>query len=307
MRSAALIGALSLSAVTVLSGRQVFRSGVDTVHLPVIVSNRDGSPMGGLVADDFEIRENGRLQTIVALHEGDGLLGPGGGGVPLHLGILLDRSTSMEGEFEAAAAAAIAFVNALDAARDVTLVEFDTHVRLARFAPSDYLQLFARIREKRWGLMTAFYDALAVYIDAARTRAGQHLLVIYSDGQDSSSRTNLTALLRLLQQGNVIVYAVGYLEQLSPSERFRARHTLTSIAAETGGAAYFPASGREIDRIYTRIRTETASRYTIGYVPADGRRDGRFRKIEVRLKPPKDAGARVRTRSGYLPLAERSP
>ena len=298
-----------VAAAAALDAQQVFRAGVDTVYLPVVVTARNGTPVRGLSANDFEIRENGRLQAVVTLSEGSGVLPdiPGGGDVPLHLGILLDRSGSMDDDFKAASGAAVKFINALDAARDVTLVEFETRIRLARFEPTNYPQLFSRIRESSSGLQTAFYDAVVTYIDAARKRGGQHLLVIYSDGQDSSSEASFGELLRLLRLGNVIVYAIGYLEHQPASNRFQARQTLTSIAHETGGEAYFPVSERELDGIYSRILGEVASRYTVGYVSNDASRDGRFRRVEVKIRPPRNQGVRIRTRSGYIAMPEEGP
>jgi Ca-activated chloride channel homolog len=75
---------------------------------------------------------------------------------------------------------------------------------------------------------------------------------------------------------------------------------VTQIARETGGEAFFPTSPKEIHEFYAKILDELASRYTIGYMPVVASRDGKFRRVEVRIKKPELKGARVRTRSGYL-------
>jgi Ca-activated chloride channel family protein len=93
---------------------------------------------------------------------------------------------------------------------------------------------------------------------------------------------------------------LGYVDTLPSSERLRQQSLLLQLARETGGEAYFPSSARDVTAIYARIRAEIDGRYTLGYVSTDSARDGRFRKIDVRLRAPLAPGTHVRTRSGYL-------
>ena len=106
------------------------------------------------------------------------------------------------------------------------------------------------------------------------------------------------------------MYALGYLENQTSSVRGTlSRCGWRSLARETGGDAFFPASVRELHGIYARILDELGSRYTLGYVSSNPAADGRFRKVQVRLATPALKSAKVRTRSGYiapdtLPAAE---
>jgi len=285
---------LLLGAVT-LSAEPQFRSRVDLVQLPVVVIADDGDIVHGLTAEDFEVLEDGRPQPIAAFVEG-----APGRALPLRLGLLLDTSESMEQDLEVAANAAVRFVNTLDEATDVTFIDFDTTVTLGRFQPPSYPQLFERIRSTEAGGGTSLYDALGVFVERSLGRSGQHVVLIHTDGGDSTSSLTFGRLQELLRLGNVIVYVVGYLEHQRTYDRLPQQLLVTRIARETGGEAFFPTSRREMDEAYDRILAEIAARYTIGFTPVAMGTDGRYRKVEVRLTRDGLDGAKVRTRSGYF-------
>jgi Ca-activated chloride channel homolog len=286
--------AVLAAMVTPLMGRQTFRGTVDLVRLPVVVLAKDGSPVRGLTIDDFEILENDHPQTPSFFAEG-----PPGPDVPLHLAVMLDRSESMEHDLKAASGAAVKFIDALDEAQDVTLIEFDSVVHISRFSPSSYPQLFSRIREGQVGLLTALHDAIGRYVETTRVRIGQHILLLYTDGGNSTGSMTASDVQTLLRRGDVMVYVMGYLENVSSADRFRQQSLLTMMSRETGGEAFFPGSDRDVAASYARIRAEIDGRYTLGYPSPDNRRDGRFHKVEVRLRHPQP-GVHVRTRSGYI-------
>lgn len=282
-----------LLGVSTVSAQQ-FRSRTDLVQLPVVVTDRDGAPVHGLTADDFEVLEEGRPQTIAAFFEG-----APGTVLPLRLGLLLDTSESMERDLRTAANNAVKFVDALEEATDVTFVDFSTSINVGRFQPPSYPQLFARIRSGEAGGGTALYDALGVYVQRALDRRGQHVVLLHTDGGDSTSSMTYGRLQTLLRLGNVIVYVVGYLQNQSSSDRMPQRMRIAQIAHETGGEAFFPTSREEVEEVYDRIISEISGRYTIGYQPAQAL-DGSYRKVEVRLRHPDLRQAAVRTRAGYL-------
>ena len=274
-----------------------FRSGVTVVRLPVVVRGRDGHIARGLAPGDFEVREDGQVQKIAHFAEG-----APGADLPLRLGLVLDASGSMEKDLDEAEGAAIRFVQAAEEASDVTFVDFDTSVRVGRFSPPSYPQLFERIRRTKPGGFTALYDALGVYLEGARQRDGQHVLLLYTDGGDSRSRMSFGKLIEVLRLSNVLVYAIGYLENQLSTDRVTQQLRISQIAREAGGEAFFPTSARELHEVYARILDELVSRYTIGYVSSNPKTDGRFRRVEVKLTKPDLRGAKVRTRSGYFPL-----
>jgi Ca-activated chloride channel homolog len=299
-RSLAVAAAVSVAAmlgahVLARGDRQQFRSGVDLVRLPVVVTGKDGLLVRGLKPESFELFEDGVRQKITAFAEG-----APGEAVPLHLGLVLDRSGSMEKDIRDAGSAAIQFVSALEEAADTTLVDFNANIRIGRFEPPSYPHLFERIRDQKAEGMTSLWDALGAYVQGASSREGQHVVVLFTDGGDSTSRLSYDQLLKLLRANNVIVYVLGYLEHALSSDRVSQQMRLPILANETGGDAFFPSNPKELNQFYARILDELGSRYTIGYVSTNTRADGRFRKVQLKLAGPESRNAKVRTRAGYL-------
>jgi VWFA-related protein len=280
---------------------QTFRAGVDLVHFAVVVTDRQGVPVTGLTRDDFEVVEEGTRQRITYFVEGDPREGPRVADVlPLHLGFGLDTSGSMEQDIHEVRTAIIKFLNANEGAVDVTLLDFDTEVRISRYAATEYARLIERIRGRRPEGWTALYDALGVYLNGAASQTGQKILLLYTDGGDTRSALTYHELMDLAKASDITLYAIGYLEHYPSSARNEQRMQLQRLAAATGGQAFFPTSLKELDRIYEAIQREIAARYSLGYVSSDTRADGAWRKVEIRLKRPDLKSARIRTRSGYF-------
>jgi len=275
--------------------KQTFRSAVDLVYFGVSVLDKQGHPVTGLTADDFDVFENGKKQSLQYFAVGDPDASP-----PLHLGLLLDTSGSMADDLRDARSASIKFVNTLERAADVTLVDFDTEVRVARFGQEAYEHLVERIRMRKADGWTALYDAMGVYLNGAQDQDGQKILVLYTDGGDTRSSLTFRDALDLLKASDVTVYAVGYLEHQSSSGRAQQRMELDRFATMTGGQAYFPVAGRNLAETFDRIQKEIAARYSLGYVSSDPRTDGAWRSVEIKLRRADLKGVRLRTRSGYF-------
>lgn len=273
----------------------VYRTGVELVHFGVTVVDRRGTPVSGLTVDDFEVVERGTPQPIWYFAQGDA-----DDSRPLHLGLLFDCSGSMTEDLSFSRSAAIKFLNTQERAEDITLVDFDTEVRAARFGPRDFPRLVERLRSRRPDGWTALYDALGVYLDGSQDQTGQKVLVIYTDGGDTSSTMSFAEALSLIKASDVTVYAVGFLEHQSSSSRMEQRLRLQQLAESTGGQAIFPMSIKQLDEAYDKIFQELNARYTLGYVSTDRRADGAWREVEIRLTRPELKGAKVRTRRGYF-------
>ena len=286
-----------LAGVVAASGQPVFRSGVDLVRFEVTVLDGDGEVVSGLTADDFRVEEEGREQSIAYFSRGLDL-----DRMPLHVGVLFDVSGSMTVDASFAKTAAIRFLRGLDFAVDMTLVEFDTQVRVSRFTQADFPRLVERLRGQEAEGMTALYDALGVYLDGAFAQDGRKLLLLYTDGADTRSRLRFSELRDLLRASDVTVYAVGFQAQRRNMAQMRQRVRLQQIAGVTGGRAYFPTSQDGLDEIYRQIRGELEARYSLGYVSTDRATDGAWREVKVSLRGGRPAldDARIRAREGYF-------
>ena len=297
MRAPVIVALATLTAA--FAPQQTFRAGVDLVHFSVVVSDKQGSPITGLKADNFEVIEEGNAQSITYFAEGFPEPGDLGRVLPLHLGLALDTSGSMESDINDVRTGMIKFVNANEHAVDTTLVDFDTEVRLARYGGSDYARLIERIRMRKPDGWTAFYDAVGVYLNGAAEQDGEKILVIYTDGGDTRSSLTFRDLLDLLKASDVTTYVIGYLEHQPQSARNEQRMQLQRMAELTGGDAFFPGSVKELVKIYGKIEKNIAARYSLGYLSTDARMNGTWRKVQIRLKRADLKGAKLRTREGY--------
>jgi Ca-activated chloride channel family protein len=274
-----------------LTGAAQFRSGVDLVSFTVVASDKQGL-VEGLTRDDFTILEDGKPQTLQFFAEGDV-----SARMPLRLGLLFDVSGSMGLDIEMSRSAAIKFMNAVEHAKDVTLVDFDTEVRLARYRQDDFPRLIERIRSKKPDGWTALYDAIAVYLNGMAMEEGQKVLVIYSDGGDTRSRMSMTQIIDLLKWIDVTVYAIGFVEHQG-SGRMEQRMKLEQLANATGGQAYFPTSKEQVAEFYDKILAELNGRYTLGYISNSTAKPG-FRKVEIKVTNPAYRNIKIRARNGY--------
>jgi Ca-activated chloride channel family protein len=286
----ALAIVFSLSA----AGQFRYKTGIDVAGFTVTVSDREGLPITDLTAEDFDVREDGTPQTVSYFSHGDGI-----DAVPLHIGLLFDTSESMEKELAFSRTAAIRFLKTFPKAVDFTLVEFATDVRAARFSQIEFSRLVERIRKRPAKGYTALYDALGVYLGSAFDQTGRKVLVLYTDGGDTSSVLSWPSTLRLLRTADVTVYPIGFLTQRSSGQMLdKAR--LLEMARLTGGQALFPAAIKDLDAIYDRIADEIRAQYVLGYVSSNTARDGKWRNVEIRIKRASSERLQVRTREGYF-------
>jgi Ca-activated chloride channel homolog len=301
MKSAAVAVALVvISGMDPGAQQPTFRAGVDLVHFGVTVVDKEGRPVSGLSREDFVVVEAGKQQALQFFSAGAPEQAP-----PLHIGLLLDTSGSMANDLRDARSAAVKFVNTLDHAADVTLVDFDTEVRVARFEPESYPRLVERIRARKPDGWTALYDAIGVYLNGAQQQDGQKVLVLYTDGGDTRSSITFSEMLDLCKASDVTVYSIGYMEHQGGS-RMQQRSELERVARLTGGQAYFPGVAKDLDGVFEKIREELAARYTLGYLSSDPRTDGAWRPVEIKLLRQDLKGVRLRTRTGYFAPYRRS-
>lgn len=269
----------------------MFRGGVDLSTFAATVTDKKGNLITDLTKDDFEIVEDGRKQSLEYFAMGDGDAAP-----PMHLGLMVDASGSMQNDLRLAQGAAVKFLNMLPAAQDITLVDFDTQVRIARYPQRDFARLIERIRQRKADGFTALYDALGTYLDGADSQDGRKVMVMYTDGGDTRSALSFSETITLLKASNVTVYAIGLVDNMG-SARAEVQMTLRRMVETTGGEAFFPSAMKDVESAYDKVLMEIKGQYHLGYQSSNTARDGAWRKVEIRLKRP---GLRVRSRQGYF-------
>jgi Ca-activated chloride channel family protein len=292
----ALLAALATLGPTLLVAQSRFRADIDLVSLAVTIADERGHFVSDLEQRDFEIFEDGTPQTVRYFARGP----EGATDIPFHLALLFDTSGSMNQDIRFSRTAAIKFLNAMPHADDMTLVEFDTEVRLSRYSQDDFARLVERIRGRKPSGFTALYDALGTYLANAGELDGRKVLILYTDGGDTRSTMSWSETLGLLKASDVTIYAIGFLAHQTNSSLMGQRRQLQQIAEITGGRAFFPRDDKDVDVAYESIQTELEAQYILGYVSTDARMDGKWRKVEVKLKRPEVKRAQVRTRPGYF-------
>jgi Ca-activated chloride channel family protein len=309
MTRAGVLLAVALLAVTMAVSAQgpVFRTGVDLVTFGVTVTDRKGNFITDLTPADFTILEDGGEQKIQYFTAGtsrrsattadtlDGGLHDEELG-KRHLGLMLDTSGSMEMDLSLARSAAVKFLKLLPEAEDITVVDFDTEVRITRYPQRDFPRLVERIRQRKPDGWTALYDALGVYLDGADQQDGRKILVMYTDGGDTRSELSWSDTLTLLKASDVTVYAVGLVDHTG-SARSELRMRLQQMTETTGGQAFFPDQLKDLDSAYAKILDEIKAQYHLGFASTNAAQDGTWRKVEIKLKRP---DLRVRARKGYF-------
>jgi Ca-activated chloride channel family protein len=162
------------------------------------------------------------------------------------------------------------------------------------------LQKLMLVQPKR---NTALYDA--VYLGVDRVTHGSHqkrAILIISDGQDNSSRYNFNEVRRMMKESDVVTYAVGIEDShdIGSQLGMQGQAFLDELTSVTGGKAFYPTTDVELDEIFERIALELRHQYSIGYTPKDFQPDGKWRKVKVRVKPPRGLPRlTVRSRDGY--------
>lgn len=282
-------------AVIQLPAQTRFRGEIELVSIGVTVADRKGSLITDLTKDDFDVYEDGRLQTVRYFARGTETSEE----EALHLGLLFDTSGSMEQDIAMSRTAAIKFLNALPDAQDMTLVEFSTEVRLSRYSRDDFARLVERIRGRKPDGSTALYDALGVYLANAAEINGRKILVLYSDGGDTRSSASWSDILDVLKASDVTIYVVGFLEHQSQSARTSQGYQLRQLAGLTGGHAFFPTTAKDVDAAYDQVLAELRAQYTLGYVSTNTKMDGSWRKVEIKLNRAALRAIKTRSRNGY--------
>jgi VWFA-related protein len=141
---------------------------------------------------------------------------------------------------------------------------------------------------------TALYDSIySVSSDLLRREAGRRVIILVTDGADTSSSVKMRDAIERTWRSEIIVYSIGIGGPMGVDSG-----TLKKIAAETGGRAFFPRTPQDLDTAYAQIDEDLRSQYITAYTPANSARDGSFRTIQVRVKNQKDLN--VRFRRGYF-------
>lgn len=282
--------------------RPAFRTGVEIVSLNVTVTDSAQRYVTDLEESDFLVFEDGVKQDITFFSRRQ---------QPIALSLLLDSSASMEQHLPMLQAAATNFVHRLKPSDLAQVIDFDSRVEIRQAFTSNQLELEAAIKQLVAGGSTSLYNAIYIALKELRkVRAvseediRRQALVVFSDGEDTSSLVSFDEVLDLAKRSETAIFTIAMRGPDIQTKGFReAEFVMRTLAQETGGRAFFPARKDDLAGVYDQIADELASQYTIGYTSKNPRRDGAWRRIVVQVKRP---NVTARTKKGYYaPTATR--
>ena len=294
MRAAGLALAVCAAMALAPQGQRI-RSGIELVSLNVTASDGTGKYVTDLNEEEFEVYEDGVKQKLTFFSRTQ---------QPISLALLLDTSASMDERMAIAQEAAIGFAKQMKQDDQAMVIDFDSQVRVLAPFTNDAAALEKAIRQTRPEGSTSLYNAIYISLqELKKVKASspsdirRQAIVLLSDGDDTSSLVEFDDVLERAKRSETAIYAIGLRAgEIARKEFKEAEFVLKQMANQTGGRAYFVTDARELPKIYQAIWDELASQYAIAYSSGNPKRDGAWRRIQVRLQRP---NATARTKQGY--------
>ena len=272
-----------------------FRSGVDIVSLNVTIMDGSNRYVTDLDEAEFNVFEDGIRQNVTFFTRRQ---------QPIALSLLLDSSASMEEHLHTLQQAATNFVQRLKPNDIAQVIDFDSRVEIRQGFTGNRDDLNGAIAQMVAGGSTSLHNAIYIALKELRkVRAvteedvRRQALIVFSDGEDTSSLVSFDEVLDLAKRSETSIYAIALRGPDVQAKGFReAEFVMRTLAQETGGRAFFPSRIDDLDGVYKQIADELASQYTLGYISANPRRDGAWRRIVVQVTRP---NVTPRTKKGY--------
>ena len=272
-----------------------FRSTIDVVSLNVTVVDKAARYRTDLEQAEFSVFEDGVKQDLVFFTRRP---------QPIAMSLLLDSSASMEDNLWTLQEAAANFVRRLKPNDLAQVIDFDSRVSIRQTFTSAKNDLESAIRQGAAGGSTSLHNAIYISLkELAKVKAlseddvRRQALIVFSDGEDTSSLVSFDEVLDLAKRSETSIYTIALRGIDRNSRGFReAEFVMRQLAQETGGRSFFPDAIGDLEGVYSEIADELASQYTLGYISKNQHNDGAFRRIVVQVARE---GAIPRTKRGY--------
>jgi Ca-activated chloride channel family protein len=254
-----------------------------------------GRLVTGLEQENFRVFEDGVEQEIVRFSSED---------VPVSIGVIFDMSGSMSDKIDKSRQAAVQFFRTANPQDEFFLVNFNDRAQLISPFTASVDDLQDRLMYTGAHGLTALFDG--VYLGLSQMRGAHNTkkaLLILSDGGDNHSRYSETEVRKFVREADVQIYAIGLFEPdggPTPEER-EGPGLLGDLTMMTGGRTFVVKNVNQLPDIATKISMELRNQYVLGYRPSQRAHDGKWRKIKVKLNPPKGLPPlTVSAKSGYF-------
>lgn len=273
---------------------QTLKVDVDLVLINATVTDPQNRYVTGLQGKHFDMFEDRIAQDIQYFSAED---------VPLSLGIVFDVSGSMKSKLSIARDAAVAFLKTGSPEDEYFLAEFSGRPSIAQDFTTDIARLQNQLIFTPAKGMTALYDA--VYLALEKVDEGSNpkkALLMITDGEDNRSRYTFGNVREFVKESDVQIYSIGIVDSWNSELAMgrTGRALIEELSDVTGGRSFFPNSIYELEDITTKIAIELKNQYVIGYFSTNDRKDGKWRKVQVKVNPPRGLPRlTVRAKQGY--------
>ncbi len=273
---------------------RAIRADVDVVLVPVTVTDTFNRPMLGLDKEHFQLFEGDEPQHIRYFSTED---------APISVGILLDLSRSMSNKIDMAKEALSEFFRTANPEDDYFVVTFADRPQLIADATQSIGTIQAKLADAKPAGHTAMLDAIYLALSKVKhARYHRRALLIISDGGDNCSRYRSREIKSLVEESDVEIYAIGIFDRIFKTpEEWAGKKLLTEITEATGGHTVTIGNARQLPEAAAAVSMELRNQYVLGYQPRNAARDGKWRKIRVRLNPAvAKKPAQVYAKRGYM-------
>ena len=279
------------------------------VNVDVLVTDNHGNPIGGLGKQNFKVLDDGVPQSVTNFSTAE---------APITVTMLIEFSNKWWGFLYLALEDAYQFLNFMQPKDWVAVVDFDMQPHILQDFTHDRYQVRSSLGTLNMpGFSeTNLYDALSFTIDRMKNVGGRKAILAIVTGYDTFSKLTYGQMLKIAKGSNTPVYPVSILEWVSlrygdSIDTLQARNALNSIARYSGGEAYFPRFQGALPDIYRQIAGRLRHQYSLGFIPTDSSKDGKYHKLDIKLvdaqgnpliitnKKGKKIKYRVDARQGY--------
>lgn len=279
---------LSLLSIPALAQSEDDEVRIDSsiVILNAAIKTKDGRTVGGLKQEQFKVFEDGVEQSIEYFSAEQ---------TPFAAVILLDTSGSMEQRVSMARAAAIRFLDGLRVDDNAAIYRFDSKIELVQpFSNSrDIAEAAFDLKAEGMTRMNdAIYQAAA---DLSKREEKRRAIIVLSDGQDTMSGRSADKALKAALAADITIYTID-MSPVGMAKRVQNQGALKNLAEKSGGTFVSTPGGADMREAFEKIVAELGVQYTLGYAPLNGKKDGKWRTIELRVAKP---DLIIRTRKGY--------
>jgi Ca-activated chloride channel homolog len=268
----------------------VFSAETREVPLNVTVTDHAGHFVTTLPQSAFQIFENNVLQPIKVFRRED---------LPVSLCLVVDNSGSMREKRQAVEAAALALVKDSNPQDESCVINFNIDAYLDADFTSDIEKLRSGLERIDSRGETAMREAMRLAIERLHDKGkrDKKVVIVVTDGNDNASEFPIEKLVQLAQKDDILIYAIGLLNEEEKSEAMKAKRALNLLVQSTGGEVYYPKDLNEVEPIAHQVARDIRNQYYISYTPTNTALDGTYRPIKVLVKAA--GNPTPRTRLGY--------